>query len=142
MRWPVARAGARARSNARAQSQHLTVIALPYRPPFAWEHFLRFLRARSIAGVEVCDATSYTRTLRVDDTAGWLRVENDAARSQLLLTLSRTIHDKLPRVSQHVSRMFDVDADPGEIAARLRSDARLTQLVDNEPGLRLPGTVD
>jgi AraC family transcriptional regulator of adaptative response / DNA-3-methyladenine glycosylase II len=119
-----------------------SAITLPYRPPFAWEHFLRFLRARSITGVELYDATSYTRTLRIDDTAGWLRVENNPSQSQLVITLSPSLHNRQRQLIEQVTRMFDRDVDPGEIANHLRTDSRLTALVDNEPGLRLPGTGD
>ena len=41
-------------------------LMLGYRPPFAWQALLAFLRARAVDGVEVVDANSYARTITVD----------------------------------------------------------------------------
>ena len=121
---------------------HVAMLALPYRSPFAWDHFLRFLRARSINGVERCDAHAYTRTLRLEDAAGWMRVEHDAAQARLVLTVSPHLRDRLPQLGERVSRMFDLDADVGAIEERLRADPRLRPLVDKERAVRLPGAID
>jgi AraC family transcriptional regulator of adaptative response / DNA-3-methyladenine glycosylase II len=118
------------------------MVSLPYRAPFAWDHFLRFLRARSIAGIERCDATSYTRTLRSGNAAGWVCVENDAVQSALRLTLSPSLNEVRTHVSNAVARMFDTGADPLAVQHHLSADTLLGPLVSSEPGLRLPGAVD
>jgi AraC family transcriptional regulator of adaptative response / DNA-3-methyladenine glycosylase II len=117
-------------------------LRLGYRPPLDWERMLAFLAKRAIPGVEYVDATSYLRTLRVDDHAGWLRVRHAPAESALVVEISDTLVPVLMPVRAGVRRLFDLDAEPAVIAAQLGSDARLGPLVRARPGMRLPGCAD
>jgi AraC family transcriptional regulator of adaptative response / DNA-3-methyladenine glycosylase II len=45
-------------------------------------------------------------------------------------------------IIERVRRMFDLGADPAEIARRLRHDALLRPAVEAHPGLRVPGAWD
>lgn len=52
-----------------------------------------------------------------------------------------SLADLTPVVSA-VRRWLDLDADPGAVAERLRTDPRLAPLVDHRPGLRVLGSLD
>ncbi len=43
---------------------------LEFRPPFAWNHLLDYLRLRAIPGVEMADATHYRRTVAIGEASG------------------------------------------------------------------------
>src|SRR5579862_3341817 len=47
---------------------------LEFRPPFAWEPLLAYLRLRAIPRVEMVDGTHYRRTVSIDDKQGWIAV--------------------------------------------------------------------
>ena len=68
--------------------------------------------------------------------AGWLRVSFDPARNHLLLQLSDALQDALPLVLPRVRAMFDLDADPQAIHARLGA------AFPDGAGLRVPGAWD
>lgn len=72
---------------------------------------------------------------------GWLRVENDAAHSRLVLTMSDSLLPVLSRVVARVRLQFDTDCDPQVIHDGLAS---LDQVVPdaNVLGTRVPGCFD
>lgn len=121
-------------------------LRLAYREPYEYDRLLGFFRARELAGVEVIDGKSYSRTARIAGSdgavyVGWLRVENDSARHCLRLVASESL---LPVVSQliaRVRRQFDLDCDPSEVHAGLEP---LDTLVPgaNVAGTRVPGAFD
>lgn len=117
-------------------------LLLHYRPPYAWESMLAFLRKRLIAHVERCDATSYSRALRVSDSAGWIRVTHDPRQPAIRVQVSAGLVSAIMDVQARVRRMFDLDADPAAVDGRLASDPLLAGQVRREPGLRLPGAAD
>src|SRR5450631_3210605 len=47
---------------------------LEFRPPFAWNCLLTYLRVRAIPGVETVDETHYRRTVAIGDKQGWIAV--------------------------------------------------------------------
>lgn len=69
---------------------------------------------------------------------GWLRVENDAAHSRLVLTMSDSLLPVLSRVVARVRLQFDTDCDPQIIHDSLAS---LDQVAPgaNVLGTRVPG---
>lgn len=113
---------------------------LAYRPPFDWPAILAFLDRRSIDGVEQVTGDAYHRTVRVvrDDGvyAGWIRATQEAGAHALRVTVSDSLLPAVPAVLRRVRRLFDLEADPAEIAARLGA------LAERSPGLRLPGAFD
>lgn len=115
-------------------------LALPYAPPYAWPHLLRFLQSRTIDGCEDADlaAGHYRRTLRAaaadGPRLGW--VEAVAADDTLALQIAPALLPALPTVLTRAWYAFDLGAEPRSIQRVLGPLAR------GAPGLRLPGTFD
>ena len=109
---------------------------------------LDFLRGRALPGIEIVDATHYTRVIGTADTPAWLRVgawpaaRGEPAPEALRLDLHGCTPTQLQETVWRVRRMFDLDADPAQIAAHLARDPRLAPLVRARPGLRLPSGWD
>jgi AraC family transcriptional regulator, regulatory protein of adaptative response / DNA-3-methyladenine glycosylase II len=118
------------------------LIRLPYRPPFCWSEALNFLRARSMPGVESVKKDCYQRTIEVEGVAGTIAVWQDAVNPQLLVRIDLPRYDSLMQVVERVRRIFDLGADPVQIASHLQEDPKLKPLLNAWPGLRVPGTWD
>lgn len=118
-------------------------LRLGYRPPYDLPALLAFLRTRALPGVEAIDADGYTRVFGPPDAPGWLRL---SAWPEAPNTLKLELHCPRPTrildVVTRLRRMFDLDADPGVIAAVLSADEQLRSLVARAPGVRLPGGWD
>lgn len=125
---------------ATARPEDGPTLMLGYRPPFAWQALLAFLRARAIDGVEVVDDDSYARTITVDYAGtrhtGWLHARNVPQRHAVALTLSPSLLHAVPPVLARARRLFDLDCRPDLV------DAHLSALAADTPGLRVPGAVD
>ena len=125
------------------------VLRLGYRPPYDFPAMLDFLRGRALPGVETVEAGSYARVIAGEGGAphGWLRISAwpDAGRGEehaLKLELHAAQASRLLSITGRLRRMFDLDADPGAIAAVLSHDARLAPLLAKRPGLRIPSGWD
>src|SRR5439155_25037981 len=85
-------------------------------------------------------AGGYRRTVE----SGRLEVRPDRGNA-LALTLTPSRRERVPAVLEiagRVRRMFDLDADPLQIAAALSADPLLGLSVRVRPGLRIPGAWD
>lgn len=109
---------------------------LAYRPPLEWDALLDFLAGRASCGVETADAGRYLRTVRVGERQGWLAVSLAAGRSALRVELSAALVPALLPTLARVKRLFDLSAEPRQIAAHLGP------LAAAHPGLRVPGAFD
>jgi AraC family transcriptional regulator of adaptative response / DNA-3-methyladenine glycosylase II len=118
------------------------LIRLPYRQPFHWAALLAFLASRAIAGVESVRSGVYRRTVEIGGVAGVIEVRNDRAERQLLVNLELPRYESLMDVVERVRRMFDLAADPFQIADHLSRDLTLKPLLATDPGLRVPGIWD
>ena len=132
----------------RAATGDALTLRLAYRPPYDLPAMLDFLRGRALPGIEIVDATHYTRVIGTADAPGWLRVgawpatRGEPAPDALRLDLHGCAPTQLQDTVQRVRRMFDLDADPAPINAHLARDPRLAPLVGKRPGLRLPSGWD
>lgn len=117
------------------------VARLSFTPPFDWDFFLTFHRARALPGVEQVEGNSYRRTLRCGDYLGRMQI-TPASDAALELRLSPHDSVALTQLIPRVRRAFDLDADPAPIAAHLAHDPHLAQLLVRRPGLRVAGSVD
>jgi len=123
-------------------------LRLGYRPPHDFGAMLDFLRGRALPGVEVVDATSYSRVIGSADAPGWLRVSQWPAAGRasdghaLRLELHGAAPSRMLEIVNRLRRMFDLDADPRAIADALGADARLRPLLKQRPGLRVPSGWD
>ncbi|MDQ6693888.1 MAG: DNA-3-methyladenine glycosylase 2 [Chloroflexota bacterium] len=109
---------------------------LAYRPPFDWSSLLQFLGARAINGVEEVQGNRYMRTVAVGASKGWIAVEQSQSHNRLRVELSVSVAPALSQVLAQVKRLFDLAAEPNQIAAHLG------ELAAAHPGLRVPGAFD
>jgi AraC family transcriptional regulator of adaptative response / DNA-3-methyladenine glycosylase II len=114
---------------------------LRFTPPFDWDFFLIFHRARALPGVEQIDGECYRRTVRCGDYVGRLQVSLGDEHS-LHITLSPRDDAALAAIIPRVRRAFDLDADLAPINAHLSQDPHLATLIARRPGLRVAGSVD
>jgi len=115
------------------------VVRLPYRPPFCWHEILRFLSLNSIPGVEAIENDCYWRTIEIERAVGTVAVwhEPDSHRVAVQIDLPR--YECLMEIVERIRRIFDLGADPVQIAHHLDRDTRLHPLLARSPGLRVPG---
>jgi AraC family transcriptional regulator of adaptative response / DNA-3-methyladenine glycosylase II len=117
-------------------------LRLAYRPPFDWEGMLCYLDVRAVPHVEAVRDNALTRSVRIGDIAGWMRVAHVPAKRQLELQLSPTLAPVLMPLLARVRAQFDLDANPAVIEAHLRGDPLLATRIRSAPGLRVPGAFD
>ena len=121
------------------------VLRLPYRMPFDWAGLIAFLKRRAIPGVEAVTDRRYQRTIQVGQLGqepGYLTVEPDEAGSRLVVRLETNSYDGLGQTVERIRRIFDLGADPVQIASHLSRDDKLRDLLAARPGLRVPGVWD
>jgi len=114
---------------------------LGYRPPYDWDSLAAFLATRAIPGVETVTPEEYRRTIFVDGCPGAIAVR-PAQKNSLELRIQYANPAPLVRIVERVRKIFDLGADPSEVAAHLRRDTRLKPIVRAYPGLRVPGCWD
>jgi AraC family transcriptional regulator of adaptative response / DNA-3-methyladenine glycosylase II len=117
-------------------------LRLAYRPPYDWDHMLRFLAQRAIAGVERVDAGGYTRTLRTSTGRALIQISACSNDDALQVRVRGVPSSDLFDLAARVRRTFDLAADPLQIAEVFHNDPLLGPLVLKRPGLRIPGVWD
>ena len=118
------------------------VMRLLYRPPFNWTALVAFLRPRATPGVELVQDNSYQRTIESDGEAGVIDVRPDQENTCLIVRIALPKYRGLLRAVERIRRLFDLAADPLQIAGHLSHDPKLKPLLDSRPGLRVPGVWD
>ncbi len=126
----------------RAAPASLPELRLRYRPPYAWDDLLGFLAARAIPGVECVSDGSYRRSFRLGESVGWLEVRHLEASYQLGVRFRATGALRLIDLAPRLRALFDLGADPCEIAGQLGDDAALRGALHAAPGVRVPGAFD
>lgn len=131
------------RRHPRSATGQPLVLRLGYRPPYAFDALLAFLRTRALPGTEQVDEHSYARVFGPAAAPGWLRVSAwpDGAHA-LQLELHCPQPTQILGVVATLRRLFDLDANPQAITDTFREDPILGPLCQREPGLRLPGGWD
>jgi AraC family transcriptional regulator of adaptative response / DNA-3-methyladenine glycosylase II len=137
-------------------------LRLGFRPPMAWTWLLQFLASRAIPGVELVEAGRYWRAIQIGQSnrqnkdsdkgakrgpqrgaqRGWIIVERIEGANALRVEISLSLAQHLPSLLARVKSLFDLDAHPQLIEARLGEDERLREMVSRHSGLRLPGAFD
>ena len=115
-------------------------LRLPFRRPFDGEGLLRFLGDRAVPGVEEFAGGAYRRALRLPHGAGVVALaeEDDYVRCALRLEDMRDLGPAVERCR----RLLDLDADPVAVRESLDADPLLESIVEENPGRRVPGSVD
>jgi AraC family transcriptional regulator of adaptative response / DNA-3-methyladenine glycosylase II len=118
------------------------LFRLHFRPPLNWPALLNFLERRAIPGVEAVEGSSYQRTISLNGHNGSLSVSLEPDEPALQVRISFPEPRWLFLIIERVRRLFDLSADPHEIAAQLLTDPALTKRFKANPGLRVPGCWD
>ncbi len=117
-------------------------IRLPYRAPYCWESISAFLAKRAVPGVEWVREGHWHRHLLLDGQVGHIEVSHSVADQALLCRLSVPATASLYSLVTRVRNLFDLNADPLEIATTLSQDRVLKQRLAEQPGIRVPGCWD
>jgi AraC family transcriptional regulator of adaptative response / DNA-3-methyladenine glycosylase II len=121
---------------------HSLEIRLAYRPPYDWPWMLEHLASRAIAGMEVVEAGTWSRSFRTGDDRGWLRVVPEPARHRVRVEVRGASASSLMPIARRVRSVLDLDADPLAIDRALAAEPALGPIVVRYPGTRLPGAWD
>ena len=140
-------------------------LSLAYRPPFAWNALLGFLRQDAVEGIELVDESRYGRTVEVEGHTGFVLIENAGGRgggretapanavrrharrltkvstNSVNVAISPSLVPALMPLLARLRYLFDLDADPTAIDAHL-AQGTLGPLVAQRPGMRIPGAFD
>ena len=117
-------------------------ISLRYRPPLDWPRMVEFLQPRATPGVEIVSHDRYRRTVEIDGQAGEIELVLVPDQPRLVLRIRDYSRAPLQHLAARVRGMFDLDADPLQVAGDLGRSEILAPLVRARPGLRVPGAWD
>ncbi len=117
-------------------------LRLPYRPPIDFPRLLGYLAARAVPGTEEVTGGTYRRAFLLPNGPGILAVRGSLAGTHLDCDLELSDLRDVTAAVQRCRRLFDLDADPEAITARLAGDPVLGELARSHPGRRSPGSVD
>lgn len=117
------------------------MLTLDYQPPLAWEALTGFLVSRSDGMSQGLLGQRYVRTLKTSVGSGWIAAR-PVAGNRLAVEVSSSLLPSLAELQTLLRQLFDLNADPRVIDQHLAADPLLAPLVQRQPGLRLPGSVD
>jgi AraC family transcriptional regulator, regulatory protein of adaptative response / DNA-3-methyladenine glycosylase II len=129
----------RKRRAVKSEASDEITLRLAFRPPYDWNALLGFLARRAVAGIERVNAQGYARTVRTSTGHARIEVSRCGDADALLVRVRGAPSSDLFELSSRVRRVFDLAADPIQIAAAFQGDVRLSALVAKRPGLRIPG---
>ncbi len=115
-------------------------LRMAYRPPYDWSYVLSFLSRRAVPGIERVDASGYTRTVRTSIGHALIKISRCEDAQALQMQVRGAPPADLFELSSIARRVFDLAADPVQIADAFRTDPLLGPLVTRRPGLRIPGS--
>ena len=117
-------------------------LHLGYRPPYPWEAVRDFLALRATRGVEEVTDDTYRRTFRLGEARGQVEVRHAPQRHALVVRIRYAGPLVLIRLVERLRALFDLEADPDEIASVLAADTALAPALRAVPGVRVPGACD
>jgi AraC family transcriptional regulator of adaptative response / DNA-3-methyladenine glycosylase II len=131
-------------SSRRQETAHAATLSvrLSYRKPFRWRSLLQFFAGRATPGVESVSGDRYRRTISLNGSHAIIELQPDETDSHLLLTLYGVATASLFETVQRCREMFDLDAPVADISAVLGRDRTLAGLLQQQPGVRVPGSWD
>jgi len=103
---------------------------------------LGFLALRAIPGVEVVQDGSYGRTVGLQGRPGWIEVHESKRLHALELVPPLPAAHDMREVAERARVLFDLRADPHNIATDLSRDPFLRRALEEAPGIRVPGAWD
>lgn len=114
-------------------------IELYFRPPLDWQRMVRFFGGRSSAGVEAVVDGIYYRTIEWLGDGGLLSVRLDPQRPCLIARVEGDASRHVAALAPKLLRLFDLHTEPEVIAQAFSEDLWLSRLLQQAPGLRVPG---
>jgi AraC family transcriptional regulator, regulatory protein of adaptative response / DNA-3-methyladenine glycosylase II len=115
------------------------LFRLHFRPPFQWNALLGFFARRAMPGVEVVESGRYRRTISLKGDSGTIDVGLSKNGELLEARISFPEPSWLVLIVERLRHLFDLAADPADIASCLSQDPMLDELIETMPGLRVPG---
>ena len=115
-------------------------LRLAFRPPLHAGSLLSFLATRALPGVEAFSETTYRRGIALPHGAAVVALTPAARWVSATLHLA-DVRDLAPAVAR-CRRLLDLDADPVAVDTTLAADPALSSAVRDEPGVRVPRSVD
>jgi len=129
-------------AHARDGARQAITLRLAHRLPLCAERLFEFLGHRAIAGVESYDGSRYRRTLSLPHGSGTVELARGARAGEIgAVFVLEDLRDLTAAVAR-CRHLLNLDADPVAIDETLATDPRLRGLVESNPGMRVPGTVD
>jgi DNA-3-methyladenine glycosylase II len=120
-------------------STRIATLELPFKRPFDWTRMLGFIGGRASAGVESVDDGVYRRAIEWRGADGTIEARPHERKHRLIVTVDGDASRHAGELAEPLARMFDLNADPREIARVLGADPLLAPLIEAAPGLRVPG---
>jgi AraC family transcriptional regulator of adaptative response / DNA-3-methyladenine glycosylase II len=117
-------------------------LRLRYRAPYDWEGLFAYLEQRAIPGVEWVGDGMYRRSVVLDGQPAVVEVRPEPEQQSVAVRLPSFVRRDLMEVVERVRRVFDLSADPMQIASRLGKDPFLSRAVAARPGVRVPAAWD
>ncbi|EAA6710497.1 DNA-3-methyladenine glycosylase 2 [Salmonella enterica subsp. enterica serovar Arechavaleta] len=124
------------------------MFTLSWQPPYDWSWMLGFLAARAVDGVETVGEGFYARSLVVGEHRGLVSVRPHLPTHTVQVSVSAGLLPVAPACLAKVSRLFDLDCQPAQVAAVLGQlvsvamAAKLTAKVARRYGEALPDAPD
>ncbi|MBD3881982.1 DNA-3-methyladenine glycosylase 2 family protein [Phormidium tenue FACHB-886] len=119
---------------------NLTItLKLSFSPPYDWAAMMRFLMPRATPGLEAAGLDSYRRAIAIDGDQGVVEVRPVVGKNHLIANICFPKLAHLGQIVERLRRMFDLGANATEIAAHFQTDPVLREIVQRQPGLRIPG---
>ncbi|MEM9103265.1 MAG: AlkA N-terminal domain-containing protein [Pseudomonadota bacterium] len=116
-------------------------LFIRYRPPFDWNKLLNFFKQRALFAMEEVNNGVYQRLFTYKGISGWLKASKvDGYKIRIDFKLEKPA--PMLDFNTRVREMFDLDADPMMIEHDLRQDKKLSFLLKEHSGLRIPGSWD
>lgn len=115
-------------------------LKLAYRAPFDWQMLVGYLAPRAIPQLEEVQGDVWRRLVHIEGHTGLIEVRHRPEARQIWATVDTSLARHIRSIAIRLRYVFDLDADPGRIAAALRPS--LPQCLQRSPGMRVPGCFD
>ena len=113
-------------------------LTLRGRGPARWHDLHRFLRARTVDGLEVAGDDRFRRGI----AGGWIELSGLADDQGIRVDASLDRLDRMAELIPLLRRVADLDTDREAVADHLRLDPDLGRRLDDRPLPALPGAFD
>jgi AraC family transcriptional regulator, regulatory protein of adaptative response / DNA-3-methyladenine glycosylase II len=121
------------------ESSPTITLKLSFSPPYDWAAMMQFLIPRATPGLETASLASYQRAIAIGADQGMVSVRPVAEKNYLIAQICFPKLAALGQIVERLRQMFDLEANGADIAAHFQTDPVLGAIVQQRPGLRIPG---